>query len=267
VSRYALIAGNGRFPFLVLEAARGRGIPMVVTAIREEADEGLKELAASFHWIGLGELSKLIDTLKREQVTHAVMAGQVKHTQIFSSLKPDWRLVKVLMALKQKNTDALIGAVAKVLADEGITLLDSTAFLKDSMAQAGVLTRRAPNDAERADIEYGRRVARQLAGLDIGQSVVICDRACVAVEAMEGTDAVIERAAALSRGRPLTVVKVAKPEQDMRFDVPVIGPATMRVMERCRATALAIDAGRTLLIDREELLRLADAARVAVEAA
>ncbi len=267
MSRYGVIAGNGRFPFLVLEAARGQGIPMVVAAIREEADPALAGLAASFHWIGVGELGRLIEVLKQEGVTHAVMAGQVKHTQIFSSLRPDWRLVKLLASLRHKNTDSLIGAVAQALAEEGITLLDSTTFLKPFLAPAGVLTRRAPSEAERADIEYGRRLARELSRLDVGQSVVISERACVAVEAMEGTDAVILRAASLSRGRPLTVVKVARPNQDMRFDVPVVGPGTIRTMQQAGATALALDAGRTLLLDRDELLRLADEAGVAIEAA
>lgn len=262
--RYALIAGNGRFPFLVLEAARASGRPMLVAAVREEADPELESLANGFHWIGLGQLSKLIDLFKREGVTHAVMAGQVKHTQIFSSIRPDWRLLKLLASLPGKNTDSLIGAVAGVLAEEGITLLDSTAFLKPMLAGDGVLTRRAPNDDERADIDYGLRVARELARLDIGQSVVIADRACVAVEAMEGTDAVILRAATLSRGRPLTVVKVAKPGQDMRFDVPVVGPSTAETMRKANATALSVEAGRTLLLDRDEFLRLADEAGLAV---
>ncbi len=265
--KYALIAGNGRFPFLVLEAARGQGITMTVAAIREEADAELQSQAESFHWIGLGELSKLIDILKSENVTHAVMAGQVKHAQIFSSLRPDWRLAKLLLMLPRKNTDSLIGAVAKVLADEGITLIDSTAFLKNFMAAPGLLTRRSPNEAERGDLDYGRGIARQIARMDVGQSVVICERACVAVEAMEGTDAAIARAASFANGRPLTVVKVAKPKQDMRFDVPVIGPATIRAMRAAGATALGIDAGRTLLIDREQLVREADDAGIAIEAA
>lgn len=262
--RYALIAGNGRFPFLVLEAARASGRPMLVAAIREEADPGLERLADGFHWIGLGELSKLIEVLKGSGVTHAVMAGQVEHARIFSSIRPDWRLLKLLMSLPRKNTDSLIGAVASVLAEEGITLLDSTAFLKPLLADEGPLTRRAPNADERANVEYGLRVARELARLDIGQTVVIAERACVAVEAMEGTDAVIQRAATLSQGRPLTVVKVAKPSQDMRFDVPVVGPSTARTMQQANATALSIEAGKTLLLDKEELLRLADDAGIAV---
>jgi DUF1009 family protein len=264
--KYALIAGNGRFPFLVLEAARGQGVPMAVAAIREEADPALETLTESFHWIGLGELSKLIDLFHKESITHAVMAGQIKHSQIFSSLRPDWRLAKVLFALRKKNTDSLIGAVARVLADEGITLVDSTTFLKNFMAPPGLLTRRGINENERGDLDYGRPIARQLAALDIGQSVVICERACVAVEAMEGTDAVIARAAQLAQGRPLTLVKVAKPRQDMRFDVPVIGPATIRAMQAAGATAIGIDAGRTLLLDRDEMLRGADAAGIAIEA-
>ena len=265
-AKYGLIAGNGRFPFLVLEAARGKGISMVVAAIKEEADPALEPLATSFHWIGLGELSKLIEIFKKEGITRAMMAGQVKHTQILSAIKPDWRLLKLLLSLREKNTDALIGGVAGVLADEGITLEDSTAFLKNFMAPVGLLTRRAPNDVERADIDYGRRIARELGRLDLGQSVVICAQACVAVEAMEGTDACIRRAATLSQGRPLTVVKVAKARQDMRFDVPVIGPDTIRTMQESGATALAIDAQRTLMIDRDELVRLADAAGVTIEA-
>lgn len=262
--RYALIAGNGRFPFLVLEAARASGRPMLVAAIKEEADPSLETLADGFHWIGLGELSKLIELFKVNSVTHAVMAGQVKHAQIFSAIRPDWRLVKLLAALPRKNTDSLIGAVAKVLGDEGITLMDSTAFLNPLLAGEGPVSRRAPNPDERADIEYGVRVARELARLDIGQSVVISDKACVAVEAMEGTDAVILRAASLSNGRPLTVVKVAKPNQDMRFDVPVIGPGTMRTMRQANATAISIAANRTLLLDRDELLRLADEFGIAI---
>jgi DUF1009 family protein len=265
--KYGLIAGNGRFPFLVLEAARGDGIAMTVAAIREEADAGLEALAESFHWIGLGELSRLIEIFQQERVTHAVMAGQVKHARIFSSLRPDWRLMKLLLALPRKNTDSLIGAIAKVLAEEGITLVDSTAFLKKFMAAPGVPTRRPPNDAERADLDFGRPIARQLGLLDVGQSVVICERACVAVEAMEGTDAVIARATQFAQGRPLTVVKVAKHKQDMRFDVPVIGPATIRAMRAAGATALGIDGGRTLLIDREELLSEADGAGIAIDAA
>ncbi len=262
--RYALIAGNGRFPLLVLEAARASGRPMLVAAIREEAEPALESLAAGFHWIGLGELSRLIDLLKSHGITHAVMAGQVKHTQIFSGIRPDWRLLKLLAALPRKNTDSLLSALADVLAEEGITLLDSTAFLKPLLAGEGVLTRRAPNADECGDIEYGLRVARELARLDIGQTVVIAERACVAAEAMEGTDAVILRAASLSRGRPLTVVKVARPTQDMRFDVPVIGSSTVRTMQQAHATALSVEAGRTLLLDREELLRAADEAGLAI---
>jgi len=262
--RYALIAGNGRFPFLVLEAARSSGRPMLVAAIREEADPALEALADGFHWIGLGELSRLIELLKKNAVTHAVMAGQVKHAQIFSSIRPDWRLFKLLASLPRRNTDSLIGAVAGVLAEEGITLLDSTAFLKPLLAGEGALSARAPNEAERAGIEYGLRIARAVAGLDVGQTVVICERACVAIEAMEGTDAAVRRAASLSRGRPLTVVKVAKPGQDMRFDVPVIGPSTMQTMRETNATAISIEAGKTLLLDRDELLRLASEFSIAI---
>ena len=262
--KYALIAGNGRFPLLVLKAARGAGREMVVVAVKEEADPELEGLASQCHWISLGELSRLIEILKQEGVTHAVMAGQIKHTQIFSSIRPDWRLVRLLASLKTKNTDALLGAVAGVLAEEGVKLVDSTAFLEPFLAPEGPITARPLDEREAADVAYGHQIARALAAFDIGQSVVICDRACVAVEAMEGTDAAVLRAAQYSNSRPLTVVKVSKPNQDMRFDVPVIGPRTIAAMQQANATALAVDAGRTLLLDREELLARANAANVAI---
>jgi hypothetical protein len=274
--RLGLIAGNGRFPLLVLDAARARGDEVVVAAIKEET---LPEIethgAAAVHWMSLGELSRLIDTFKREGVRRAIMAGQVKHKQIFSSIKPDWRLAKVLLSLTTRNTDSLLGAVAKVLADEGITLENSTALLEPLLARADVLTSRAPTNQERADIAYGREVARNLAQYDIGQTVVIAGTACVAVEAMEGTDATIERAgnimAALADdpstlSRRLTVVKVAKPKQDMRFDVPVIGVKTIDVMQRAGAMCLALDAGKCLLLDGDRILDAANQAGISVVA-
>jgi hypothetical protein len=218
------------------------------------------------HWVSLGELSKAIDLMHKEGVTQAVMAGQVKHNKIFSSIRPDWKLAKLLFSLPRKNTDSLIGAVARVLEDEGIRLVDSTLFLKPLVPQAGVLTRRAPDEREAADIAYGLGVARQISAMDIGQTVVVSDRACVAVEAMEGTDETIARAARIANGRPLVVVKVSKPGQDMRFDVPVIGLPTIEHMKSARATALALDAGRTLLFDREKLMAQADAAGIAMQA-
>jgi len=263
---WGLIAGNGDFPFLVLEGARSRGIEMAVIAIREEASPALEHAARRFHWISLGELSRGIELLHQEGVKHAVMAGQVKHNKIFSSIRPDWRLAKLLFSLPARNTDSLIGAVARVLEDEGIELVDSTKFLGPLLPAPGALTRRAPDSAEAADIEYGRQVARQIAGLDLGQTVVIRDRACVAVEAMEGTDETIERAARIAGGQRLVVVKVSKPRQDMRFDVPVIGLKTIEEMRRANATALAIDAGRTLLLEREALIRAADDAGIAIQA-
>ena len=263
---WGLIAGNGDFPFLVLEGARSRGIDMAVIAIREEASPALEQAATRFHWISLGELGRGIDLLHQEGVKHAVMAGQVKHNKIFSSIRPDWRLAKLLLALPSKNTDSLIGAVAHVLEGEGIELVDSTKFLGSLLPATGVLTRRAPDEAEAADIAYGRQIAHQIAGLDLGQTVVIRDRACVAVEAMEGTDETIERAARIAGGQRLVVVKVSKPRQDMRFDVPVIGTKTIEVMRRANAMALVIDAGRTLLFDREALIREADAAGIAIQA-
>jgi DUF1009 family protein len=263
---WGLIAGNGDFPFLVLEGARSRGIEMAVIAIREEASPALEGAAKRFHWISLGELSRGIDLLHQEGVKHAVMAGQVKHNKIFSAIKPDWRLAKLLFSLPAKNTDSLIGAVASVLREEGIELVDSTKFLGPLLPAAGVLTRRAPDEAESADIEYGRQIARQIAGLDLGQTVVIRDRACVAIESMEGTDETIERAARIAGGQRLAVVKVSKPRQDMRFDVPVVGVKTIEVMRRANATALGIDAGRTLLFERETLIRAADDAGIAIQA-
>jgi len=263
---WGLIAGNGDFPFLVLEGARSRGIEMAVIAIREEASPALEQAAKRLHWISLGELGRGIDLLHREGVKRAVMAGQVKHNKIFSSIRPDWRLAKLLFSLPTKNTNSLIGAVARVLSDEGIELVDSTKFLGTLLPAEGVLTRRSPDQTELADIQYGREIARQIAGLDLGQTVVIRDRACVAVEAMEGTDEAIERAARVAGGQRLVVVKVSKPRQDMRFDVPVVGANTIEVMRRSNASALAIDAYRTLLFDREELIRAADEAGIAIEA-
>jgi UDP-2,3-diacylglucosamine hydrolase len=272
--KLGLIAGNGQFPFLVLEAARAQGYEVVVAALKEETFPEIESKgAASVHWLSLGELSKLIDTFKDAGVTRAVMAGQVKHKQIFSAIKPDWRLAKLLLSLGTRNTDSLLGAVAKVLADEGIMLENSTALLEPLLAKTGVLSRRAPSEQERRDIEYGRAVARQLAAFDIGQTVVIAEAACVAVEAMEGTDATIERAGQLMRSiegeastltRALTVVKIAKPKQDMRFDVPVVGVATIEAMKRAGASCLAVDAGRCLLLDGEAVVRAADEAGISV---
>ncbi len=263
---WGLIAGNGDFPFLVLEGARSRGIEMAVIAIREEASPSLERAAKRLHWVSLGELSRAIELLHSEGVKRAVMAGQVKHNKIFSSIRPDWRLAKLLFSLNTKNTDALIGAIARVLEDEGIELVNSTEFLGPLLPQTGVLTNRAPDDSERADMEYGRHIAQQIAGLDLGQTVVIRDRACVAIEAMEGTDETIERAGRIAGGQRLVVVKVSKPKQDMRFDVPVVGRKTIDVMKQANATALAIDAGRTLLFERDDLIRAADEAGIAIEA-
>jgi UDP-2,3-diacylglucosamine hydrolase len=305
--KIGLIAGNGKFPFLVLDAARAQGYDVVVAAIREEAFPEIESKgAAAVHWLSLGELSKLIDTFKQEGVTRAIMAGQVKHKQIFSSIKPDWRLAKLLLSLGTRNTDSLLGGVAKVLADEGIVLENSTALLEPLLTRSGVLTRRAPSEPEQKNIEYGRMVARRLAEYDIGQTVVIAESACVAVESMEGTDATIERAGQIMRSlhdgatgaspvqasaparvisdhsersneesaagrgslfsRALTVVKIAKPSQDMRFDVPVIGVATIEAMKRAGATCLAIDAGRCLLLDGDAIVRAADDAGIVIAA-
>ncbi len=279
--KLGLIAGNGRFPFLLLDAARAQGLAVVVAAIREETDAEIDQRAAAdplitVNWLSLGELSRLIDTFHKEGVEKAVMAGQVKHKQIFSSIRPDWRLAKLLLNLNTRSTDMLLGAVAKILGDEGIELISSTAFLEPLLAQEGVLTARAPDQDECKNIEYGLGVARAVAGFDVGQTVVVAAQACVAVEAMEGTDATIERAGRLMESidgdastleRRLTVVKVAKPNQDMRFDVPVIGIATIEAMIRAGASCLSIEAGRTLLFDRDALLERASQAGIAIVAA
>jgi len=296
--KLGLIAGNGRFPFLILDAARAQGLQVAVAAIQQETDAEIivrakTDAGITVHWLSLGELSKLIDTFHKEGVTQAVMAGQVKHKQIFSSIRPDWRLAKLLLNLRTRNTDMLLGAVAKVLGDEGIELISSTTFLEPLLAQEGVLTARAPDEEERKNIEYGLGVARAVAGFDIGQTVVVAAQACVAVEAMEGTDAAIERAGLLMRSleedepgeastlhpsdkdpspgtptlhRHLTVVKVAKPQQDMRFDVPVIGMRTIDAMLGAGATCLSVEAGRTLLFDRDALLRRASDENIAIVA-
>jgi DUF1009 family protein len=265
-SGWGLIAGNGRFPFLVLEGARSQGIEMAVIALEEEASRELERTTKRLHWVSLGQLSKAIELMHQEGVTQAVMAGQVKHNKIFSAIRPDWKLAKLLLALPRKNTDALIGAVARVLEDEGIRLVDSTTFLKPLVPEVGVLTRRAPDRREAADIQYGLRLARQIAAMDVGQTVVISDGACVAVEGMEGTDETIARAARITGGKPLVVVKVSKPKQDMRFDVPVVGLPTIEQMKKSGATALGVDARRTLLFDRTELIQQADEAGIALEA-
>jgi hypothetical protein len=290
--KLGLIAGNGRFPFLLLDAARAEGLAVAVAAIREEADAEIDERAAkddkiTVHWLSVGELSRLIEVFHKEGVTRAVMAGQVKHKQIFSSIRPDWRLAKLILNLRTRSTDMLLGAVAKVLEDEGIELMSSTAFLEPLLAEEGVLTRRAPDEEERRNIEYGLGVARAVAGFDIGQTVVVAAQACVAVEAMEGTDATMDRAGRLMGSlqdgattgedrtttggdgattleRRLTVVKVAKPKQDMRFDVPVIGIRTVETMAAAGASCLSVEAGRTLLFDRAALVKRADDAGITI---
>jgi DUF1009 family protein len=274
--RIGLIAGNGTFPLLVLDAARAQGLDVIVAAIREEASPEIEQHgAAAVHWLSLGELSRLIETFQREGVRRAIMAGQVKHKQIFSSIRPDWKLAKLLLSLGTRNTDSLLGAVAQTLAEEGITLENSTSFLEPLLARAGVLSKRQPTPQEKKNIEYGRAVARHLAQYDIGQTVVVAESACVAIEAMEGTDVAIGRAGEIMRslageastlGRGLTVVKIAKPNQDMRFDVPVVGVKTIEVMRQAGATCLALDAGKCLLLDGNAVIAAADAADITIVA-
>jgi UDP-2,3-diacylglucosamine hydrolase len=263
--QFGLIAGNGKFPFLVVEGARKAGVQLAVAAIREETDPAIERVAERVVWVGIGQLGKMIRFFKREGVRQAIMAGQVKHVQIFGGALPDVRMLKMLLRLPRRNTDALIGAVADELASEGIELIDSTYFLQDHLPRAGTLTRREPTERERGDIEYGLEVAREIARLDLGQTIVVRSRACVAIEAMEGTDATVKRAGELARAR-LTVVKVAKPDQDMRFDVPVVGVPTVETMIEAGATCLCITAGKTLIFDREEMLKLADARRISIVA-
>jgi len=262
--RYGLIAGNGRFPLLALEGARRLGHDVTVVAIEEEAAREVEAVAPRCHWISLGQLSKLIEILKQDGITEVVMAGQVKHAKIFSSIVPDWRLVKLLASLPSKNTDGLIGGVVRILEDEGIHLRDSTFLLKPLLADTGAMTRRKPDQEESKDIEYGRRVANALAGFDVGQSVAICERACVALEAMEGTDGMLRRAASLVNGRRLSLVKVARRREHLLFDVPAVGSSTIPVMRETGTTVLAVEAGRTLMLDKEQMLEAANEARIAI---
>jgi hypothetical protein len=262
--KYAVIAGSSRFPILALENARKLGHDVVVIALKDNAPPEVESLGSKCHWISIAELGRLIEILHEEKITEVMMAGQVKHTSLFSSLKPDWRLFKLLASLPSRNTDALIGGVQQELAKEGIQLVDSTRLLKPLLAGEGVLSKRKPDDDERKDIDYGRRVAGALSGFDVGQSVAVSERACVAVEAMEGTDAMLRRAAGLVNGRALRLVKASRRRKHLLFDVPVAGPETIRTMRETGTTALSVDAGRTLFLDKEEMLALANEARIAI---
>lgn len=261
--KFGLIAGNGQFPFLVVEGAKKQGASLAVVAIKEETDKRIDQVADNIVWIGIGQLGKMISFFQKEGVTKAMMAGQVKHIQIFSGALPDVRMLKMLWNLPKRNTDALIGGVADEMAKEGIELIDSTYLIQDSLAPAGVLTKRKPTDIEQGNIDYGLHIAHEIARLDLGQTIVVRASACVAIEAMEGTDATIRRAGELANGK-LTVVKVAKPDQDMRFDVPVVGVPTIETMIKAGATCLSIAAGKTLIFDRDEMLKLADVNKICV---
>jgi UDP-2,3-diacylglucosamine hydrolase len=263
--KFGLIAGNGKFPFMVLEGARQSGAQMAVAAIREETDPAIESLADSVQWVGIGQLGRMIRFFKEEGVEKAIMAGQVKHVQIFSRAVPDARMLKVLLKLPRRNTDSLIGAIALELESEGIELVDSTYFLQDHLPKPGVLTRRQPDKHEQEDMQYGLGVAREIAHLDLGQTIVVRAKACVAIEAMEGTDETIRRAGSLVK-RKLTVVKLAKPNQDMRFDVPVVGVPTLATMQEAGATCLCITAGKTLMFDRDEMIRVANEKKIVIVA-
>ena len=266
IHRYGMIAGNGRFPMLALEAARKEGHEVVVVAIENEASPDLAPLASTLHWVNIGQLGKLIDTLKREKISEVMMTGQVKHVSLFSGITPDWRLVKLLASLKEKNTAALIGGIQKVLHEEGIELVDSTRLLKPLLAAEGVQTKRKPNKDEEVDIRYGRRIASVLATADVGQSVAISEKACVAVEAMEGTDAMLRRAASLTNGKTLVLVKASRGRAHLLFDVPVVGLTTIDTMVETKTTAMAVDAGRTLLLDKDEMIKRANEADISIVA-
>ncbi len=263
--KFGLIAGNGKFPFLVVEGARKQGASLAVVAIKEETDPKIEQVAEKLIWVGIGQLGKMISFFKSEGVSKAMMAGQVKHVQIFSGSLPDFRMIKMLWNLPQRNTDALIGGIADEMAREKIELIDSTYFIQDQLAQEGVLTKREPADTEEGNIEYGLKIANEIARLDLGQTIVVRAKACVAVEAMEGTDAVIRRAGELARGN-LTVIKVSKPNQDMRFDVPVVGIPTIQAMIEAGATCLCLTAQKTLIFDKEEMLALANQNKISIVA-
>jgi DUF1009 family protein len=260
---YGLIAGNGQFPFLVVEGARASGASLSVVAIKGETDSRIDEVSDSVVWVGIGKLGKMIGHFKKNNVSKVIMAGQVKHVQIYSGSLPDVRMLKMLWNLPKRNTDSLIGGVADEMAKEGIELIDSTYFIKDHLAGNGVLTKRRPTDVENGNIEYGLNIANEIARLDLGQTIVIRANACVAIEAMEGTDATIKRAGELANGK-LTVVKVAKPDQDMRFDVPVVGIPTVEMMIAAGATCLSVTAGKTLIFDREKMLELANSNKLSI---
>ncbi|MBX3245431.1 MAG: UDP-2,3-diacylglucosamine diphosphatase LpxI [Acidobacteria bacterium] len=255
--KYGLIAGNGQFPFLVIEGAKKAGEQLSIVAIKEETDPKIDDIADDVVWVGIGQLGKMLSHFKKNGVEKVMMAGQVKHVQIFSGALPDIRMLKMLWNLPRRNTDALIGGVAAELAKDGLELIDSTYFMADHLAPSGVMTRRKPNDVELENIKYGLHVANEIARLDLGQTIVVRASACVAIEAMEGTDETIIRAGKLAKGK-LTVVKVSKPDQDMRFDVPVVGVPTIEIMHEAGATCLSITAGKTLVFEKEEMIKLAD---------
>ncbi len=263
--KFGLIAGNGKFPFLVVEGAKRNGASLAVVAIKEETDKRLEEIAEQIIWVGIGQLGKMISFFKNEGVEKVMMAGQVKHVQIFSGAFPDWRMAKMLYSLPKRNTDSLIGGIAAELAKDDIELIDSTFFTQENLAQEGVLSKRKPDEIERGNVEYGLKIASEIARLDLGQTIVVRAKACVAVEAMEGTDATIRRAGELAKGK-LTVVKVAKPNQDMRFDVPVVGTPTIETMLKAGATCLCLTANKTLIFDREEMLALANRNKISIVA-
>lgn len=261
--KYGLIAGNGQFPFLVIDGAKRAEAELSVIAIKEETDPRIDQNAENVLWVNIGQLGKMISFFKSNGVEKVIMAGQVKHVQIFSGALPDARMLKMLWNLPKRNTNSLIGGVAGEMAKDGIELIDSTHFIKDQLAENGVLTKRKPTDVEQENIEYGLKVANEIARLDLGQTIIVRAKACVAIEAMEGTDATIKRAGEIANGK-LSVIKVAKPDQDMRFDVPVIGVPTVETMIAAGATCMSVTSGKTLIFDREDMLALANRNKIAI---
>lgn len=263
VETIGIIAGNGRFPFLVAEEVRKAGKRVAVIGLREETDPAIEKLADVMTWVHLGEFQKMIDQIHASGAVNVIMAGQVKHAQIFAGLKLDWRAIKLMGSLINKKTDTILGTVANEFQKEGISLLPSHHYLKSLLPKAGLICGKKLDGEEKKVAEFGHKIAKQIAGMDIGQTVVVKDRSVVAVESIEGTDECIRRAAQFA-GVGVIVVKVAKPNQDWRFDVPVIGLRTVSTLAECKARAMIIEAGATLLIDKDKLVDEAGKAGVTI---
>lgn len=262
--KIGIIAGGGELPALIMDRCLREGVEVSVAAVKGEADPEIETGRTPLLWLGVGQLGKMVRFFKKNGVHHAFMAGQVRHVRIFGKDHPDLRMLSLLVRLARRNTDSLLGAIASEMEMDGISLMDTTLLLPDLTPEVGVLTKRQPDKREQRDIDFGREIAVEIARLDIGQTVVVRDRAVVAVEAMEGTDAAIQRAAELCDGKKIVVVKVCKPNQDMRFDVPIIGPHTIETCVRHNVSALSVDAGKSLILQKKRVLSLADESRLAM---